>query len=110
MMYHTDIATAFRLALTGALDGRTVNFADESTVGVFEADALIGAEFPQSSELLASPWHTDVSLARGRRRLERVSAPVWGFRARAPERESPKRARAHNAQRAAARSPQFPDG
>ncbi|HEY1531113.1 MAG TPA: NAD(P)-dependent oxidoreductase [Galbitalea sp.] len=64
--HHADIATAFQLALTGAMDGRTVNIADDSSVTLYELAELVGFDYAQSAEPLANPWKgvTDVSLAR----------------------------------------------
>jgi nucleoside-diphosphate-sugar epimerase len=35
-IYHRDIAAAMHLALTGQLDGRTVNITDEATISIYE--------------------------------------------------------------------------
>jgi nucleoside-diphosphate-sugar epimerase len=66
VMHHADIATAFELALTGALDGRTVNFADEAPLTSFEIAQIVGVPYEASSEPLTNPWkgQVDVSLAR----------------------------------------------
>jgi UDP-glucose 4-epimerase len=64
--HHIDIATAFELALTGAMDGRTVNIADDAPMTVYELAQLVGYDYPQSAEPLPNPWKgvVDVSLAR----------------------------------------------
>ncbi|MER8828581.1 NAD(P)-dependent oxidoreductase [Mesorhizobium sp. M0938] len=66
MVHHRDIATAMNLALTGAMDGRIVNIADEAPTSIYELVALVGGTMEPSSEPLANPWrlHMDVSLAR----------------------------------------------
>lgn len=66
VMHHQDIAAAFRLALTGAMDGQVVNFADEAPATVYEMAAISGYEYPPSAEPLINPWRgqVDVSLAR----------------------------------------------
>ncbi|MDX3925820.1 MAG: NAD(P)-dependent oxidoreductase [Shinella sp.] len=66
MVHHRDIATAMILALTGAMDGRIVNIADEAPTSIYELVALVGGTMESSSEPLANPWrlHMDVSLAR----------------------------------------------
>lgn len=66
LVHHRDIATAIGLALTGALDGRIVNIADEAPTSIYELVALVGGTMEPSSEPLANPWrlHMDVSLAR----------------------------------------------
>ena len=66
MIHPRDIATAMYLALTGALDGRIVNIADEAPMSIYELFTLVGATIEASSEPLANPWHlhVDGSLAR----------------------------------------------
>lgn len=66
VVHHSDIATAFSLALTGALDGRTVNIADESPLSLLEMAQIVGHPYPPSAEPLAQPWkgQMDISLAR----------------------------------------------
>lgn len=64
--HHADIAAAFQLALTGVMDGQTVNIADEAPTSIYELTQLIGAEYPSSNEPLVNPWkgQMDASLAR----------------------------------------------
>jgi UDP-glucose 4-epimerase len=66
MVHHRDIATAITLALTGAMDGRIVNIADEAPTSIYELVGLVGGIMEPSSLPLANPWHLhmDVSLAR----------------------------------------------
>ncbi|MFK4548031.1 UDP-glucose 4-epimerase [Streptomyces tendae] len=66
LVHHQDIATAVRLALTGAMDGRTVNITDDAPATVLEIARLLGAEYKGSAEPLTDPWegHLDGSLAR----------------------------------------------
>lgn len=66
MVHHRDIATAMTLALTGVMDGRIVNIADEAPTSIHELVMLAGGTMEPSSEPLANPWHLhmDVSLAR----------------------------------------------
>ena len=40
--HHVDIATAFELALTGAMDGRIVNIADEAPPSLYEMAQIKG--------------------------------------------------------------------
>lgn len=65
-IHHRDIATAIRLALTGALDGRIVNIVDEAPNSIYELAQLVGDRVEPSSEPLVNPWHLhlDGSLAR----------------------------------------------
>lgn len=66
MVHHRDIATAMNLALTGAMDERIVNIADEAPTSIYELVALVGGTLEPSSAPLDNPWrlHVDVSLAR----------------------------------------------
>jgi nucleoside-diphosphate-sugar epimerase len=66
VLHHADIATAFDLALTGTLDGRIVNFADEAPLTIYEIAQIVGSTYESSAEPLVNPWkgHMDVTLAR----------------------------------------------
>lgn len=66
MIHHLDIATAMRLALTGAMDGRIVNIVDDAPTSIYELAELVADTIAPSSEPLANPWrlHVDGSLAR----------------------------------------------
>lgn len=66
LIHHRDIAAAMQLALTGALDGRVVNLADDAPASVYEIARLVGVNYRESAEPLANPWngHLDGSLAR----------------------------------------------
>ncbi|MGK9054834.1 NAD(P)-dependent oxidoreductase [Neorhizobium petrolearium] len=66
MVHHRDIATAMNMALTGAMDGRIVNIADEAPTSIYELVELVGGTMDPSSAPLENPWrlHMDVSLAR----------------------------------------------
>jgi len=66
VVHHEDIATAFELALTGVMDGRTVNIADESPLSMYEIAQILDRPYEDSTEPLTNPWkgHMDVSLAR----------------------------------------------
>lgn len=66
IVHHRDIATAMNIALTGAMDGRIVNIADEAPTSIYELVALVGGTMEPSSAPLGNPWrlHMDVSLAR----------------------------------------------
>lgn len=67
MIHHQDIATAMKLALTGAFDGRTVNIVDEAPTTIYELLEIAGKPMAPSGDPLANPWfgHLDGSLARG---------------------------------------------
>jgi nucleoside-diphosphate-sugar epimerase len=64
--HHADIAAAFELALSGVMDGQTVNIADEAPQSLYELAQLAGQVYPDSNEPLAHPWkgQMDASLAR----------------------------------------------
>ena len=66
VLHHEDIATAFDLALTGAMDGRIVNIADEAPLTIYEIAQIVGSTYESSAEPLTNPWkgHMDVTLAR----------------------------------------------
>jgi UDP-glucose 4-epimerase len=66
VIHHEDIATAFELALTGAMDGRIVNISDESPLTMYEIAQIVGSSYESSAEPLTNPWkgHMDVTLAR----------------------------------------------
>jgi nucleoside-diphosphate-sugar epimerase len=66
VVHHEDIATAFELALTGAMDGRIVNIADEAPLTIYEIAQIVGSPYESSAAPLTNPWkgHMDVALAR----------------------------------------------
>jgi UDP-glucose 4-epimerase len=55
------------LALTGAMDERVVNIADDVPASMFELIALGGGSMDASAEPLASPWAMQVDTALARR-------------------------------------------
>jgi hypothetical protein len=65
-IHHRDIATAMRLTLAGAFDGRVVNISDEAPTTVYELVGLVGEKMAPSAEAMQNPWylHVDASLAR----------------------------------------------
>lgn len=64
--HHRDVAVAFGLALSGAMDGRIVNITDDAPVTVYELAQYAGDPMEGSAEPLANPWsgRMDGSLAR----------------------------------------------
>ncbi|WP_026910808.1 NAD-dependent epimerase/dehydratase family protein [Patulibacter minatonensis] len=64
--HHRDVAAAITLALTGAMDGRIVNVADDAPLTVLEMTELGGDPIEGSAEPLANPWagRMDATLAR----------------------------------------------
>lgn len=66
LIHHRDVATATRLALTGAFDGRIVNITDEAPTSLYELVTIAGGAMDPSSHALEHPWHLqmDGALAR----------------------------------------------
>ncbi len=56
LVHHRDIAAAVELALTGALDGHTVNVVDESPTSIYEIAQIVSAPYEPSAEPLDDPW------------------------------------------------------
>lgn len=66
MVHHRDIATAVTLALSGAMEGRIINIADDAPMSVYELVALAGGAMPPSSAPLDHPWHLQLDASRAR--------------------------------------------
>ena len=66
MVHHQDIAAGVQLALTGALDSKIINLADDGAPTIFELYTIAGERMEPSMEPLPNPWHlvVDNSLAR----------------------------------------------
>lgn len=56
LAHHQDIAAAFKLALSGTMDGRVVNVTDDAPVSIYEMVELTGDSIEGSSEPLNNPW------------------------------------------------------
>lgn len=65
-IHHRDIATAMKLALAGAMDGRIVNISDEAPTSLYELAALVGEKLEPSSKPLDNPWHLHIDGLRAR--------------------------------------------
>jgi nucleoside-diphosphate-sugar epimerase len=65
LVHHRDIETAVSLALTGAMDRKVVNIADEAPTTVYELASLVGTQLEPSADPLSNPWygHLDGTLA-----------------------------------------------
>ena len=63
--HHRDVMTAVGIALSGAMDGRVVNIADDRPVTVYEMAELAGDPLEGSADPLTDPWdgRTDPGLA-----------------------------------------------
>lgn len=66
MLHHRDVATFVKMGLSGILDGRIVNAADDAPMTIFDLSALAGKPTDIASTPLTCPWSgvLDVSLAR----------------------------------------------
>ena len=66
VLHHRDVMTAIGIALSGAMDGRIVNLADDRPVTVYEMAELAGDPLQGSAEPLVNPWsgRMDPTLAR----------------------------------------------
>jgi nucleoside-diphosphate-sugar epimerase len=60
LVHHRDIETAVNLALTGAMDRKIVNIADEAPTTVYELASLVGTQLEPSAEPLSNPWYGQV--------------------------------------------------
>lgn len=65
-IHHRDIATAMTLALDGAMDGQTINIADDLPAAMLDLVALGGGGLEPSAEPLAAPWAMQVDTSRAR--------------------------------------------
>lgn len=65
VLHHRDVMTAIGLALSGAMNGRVVNIADDCPVTVYEMAKLADDPLEGSAEPLENPWsgRMDPSLA-----------------------------------------------
>jgi nucleoside-diphosphate-sugar epimerase len=66
LAHQRNVARAFELALTGAMDGRTVNIADDAPSTLYDMARAIGVAIESSAQPLNNPWwgRTDGSLSR----------------------------------------------
>ncbi len=67
LIHHRDVATATRLALAGAFDGRIVNITDDAPTSLYELVAIAGGAMEPSSRALEHPWHLQMNGALARR-------------------------------------------
>jgi UDP-glucose 4-epimerase len=67
LAHQRDVARAFELALTGAIDGRIVNIADDAPSTLYDMARAIGVTVESSAEPLNNPWwgRADATLSRG---------------------------------------------
>ncbi len=64
--HQRDVARAFELALTGAMDGHVVNIADDAPTSLYDMAKAVGVTIQLSAEPLTNPWwgRADVTLSR----------------------------------------------
>lgn len=66
LAHQRDVARAFELALTGAIDGRIVNIADDAPSTLYDMAKAVGVNIEPSAEPLTKPWwgRADATLSR----------------------------------------------
>jgi len=66
LAHQRDIARAFELALTGSMDGRIVNIADDAPSTLYEMARAVGVTIESSAQPLNNPWwgRADATLSR----------------------------------------------
>jgi UDP-glucose 4-epimerase len=66
LAHQRDVARAFELALTGAMDGRIVNIADDAPSTLYDMERAVGVTIESSAEPLNNPWwgRADGTLSR----------------------------------------------
>ncbi len=64
--HQRDVARAFKLALTGVMDGRVVNIADDAPSSLYDMAKAVGVTIQSSAEPLTNPWwgRADATLSR----------------------------------------------
>lgn len=66
LAHQRDVARAFELALTGAMDGRIVNIADDAPTTLYDMARAVGVTIEPSAQPLDNPWwgRADATLSR----------------------------------------------
>lgn len=66
LAHQRDVARAFEWALTGAMDGRIVNIADDAPSTLYDMAHAVGATIESSAQPLSNPWwgRADAALSR----------------------------------------------
>lgn len=66
LAHQRDVARAFELALTGAMDGRIVNIADDAPSTLYDMARAVGVMIESSAQPLNNPWwgRADATLSR----------------------------------------------
>jgi UDP-glucose 4-epimerase len=66
LIHQRDVARAVELALTGVMDGRIVNIADDAPTTICEIASLVGSPIEPSAEPLTDPWMGRMDGSRSR--------------------------------------------
>lgn len=66
LVHQRDVARAFELALTGVMDGRTVNIVDDAPSTLYEMASIVGVTIEASAEPLNNPWMGRADGSQGR--------------------------------------------
>lgn len=66
LAHQRDVARAFELALTGSMDGRIVNIADDAPSTLYDMARAVGVTIEPSAQPLNNPWwgRADATLSR----------------------------------------------
>lgn len=66
LAHQRDVARAFELALTGSMDGRIVNIADDAPSTLYDMARAVGVTIESSAQPLTNPWwgRADATLSR----------------------------------------------
>lgn len=67
LVHHCDIAMAMKLALSGKMDGRVVNIADDAPTSLYELTRIVVEPMEPSAEPLLNPWYLQVDNTLARR-------------------------------------------
>jgi len=66
LAHQRDVARAFEFALTGSMDGRIVNIADDAPSTLYDMARAVGITIESSAQPLSNPWwgRADATLSR----------------------------------------------
>jgi UDP-glucose 4-epimerase len=66
LAHQRDVALAFRFALSGAMDGKIVNIADDAPSTLYDMARAVGVTVASSAQPLVNPWwgRADAALSR----------------------------------------------
>jgi UDP-glucose 4-epimerase len=78
LAHQRDVARAFELALTGAMDGRIVNIADDAPSTLYDMARAVGVTIESSGEPLNNPWWGRADGGLSRRLCFRPTVATFG--------------------------------